>query len=145
MVLDFFSGKDQTSVEEALSGIEAEEPKLDTEEKTQKKPKTTVSYVGQRVKVRSGYRIYEGLTGVVVAEPRAGRCDVKLNKTSALQSKTIRMDPKDFTIMSRSKESEKSDKDRAKKDEGEMRIIDEWKGDAKGETSTVDIESSSKS
>ena len=44
----------------------------------------------------------------MVAEPRPGRYDVKLDKTpasaTALKSKTIRMDPKDFTIIPRSED-----------------------------------------
>ena len=44
----------------------------------------------------------------MVAELRPGRYDVKLDKTpasaTALKSKTIRMDPKDFTIIPRSED-----------------------------------------
>ena len=139
MVLDFFSGKDKNSVEKKISDALTKDPEAKTEDKTQKNLETTSSIqIGQCVKVRSGYRIYEGLTGTVVAEPRPGRYDVKLDETVALKPKTIRMDPKDFKIIQWSKEY-KSVKDRPDVEEDGIRVVDEWRDDdsgAKGADST---------
>ena len=134
-MLDFFSGNDKTNVEDTMSNIRTEDPEPETEDKTQKNLDTTSIQIGQCVKVRSGYRIYGGLTGTVVAEPRPGRYDVKLDETLALKSKTIRMDPKDFKIIQWSKEY-KSVKDRADVEEDGIRVVDEWRDDysvAKGD------------